>query len=97
MPLLPRRRAVDKPAVQTLLHNVTVLLQARRDSLKIVEILKFPSSSEKPVMDARRLLSSTSSLLRDPTHPLDKLCGECEIVVSDFLDPKVIPSCIIQP
>lgn len=36
MPLLTRRRPVDKPAVQTLLHNVSQLLQARRDSLKIV-------------------------------------------------------------
>ncbi len=36
MSLLTRRRAVDKPAVQTVLHNVSQLLQARRDSLKIV-------------------------------------------------------------
>lgn len=25
------------------------------------------------------------------SHPLYKLCGECEIVVSDFLDPKCDP------
>lgn len=25
------------------------------------------------------------------SHPLDKLCGECEIVVSDFLDAKRDP------
>lgn len=36
MPLLTRRKAVDKPAVQAVLNNVSQLLQTRRDSLKIV-------------------------------------------------------------
>lgn len=36
VPFLSRGRAVDKPGVQTVLYYLSQLLQARRDSLKVV-------------------------------------------------------------